>query len=89
MKLRLLQELQHVWRRFAGTVEFVRRRQDGRTGAFDLVTYRAVPIPGTGDFEVTVRKAGFFGQIESREVWTADRLDRLRERITAYVRQNC
>jgi hypothetical protein len=70
-------------------VVFVRRRQDARTGAWNLITYRAVPIPGTDDFEVSVRTAGFFGQTESREVWGAARLDRLRERIVTYVRQNC
>jgi hypothetical protein len=48
-----------------------------------------VPIPGTGEFEVSVRTAGFFGQTESREIWGADRLDRLRERVVACVRQHC
>ena len=89
MKMRPLRYLQNAWHRFAGTTVFVRRRLDPRTGAWNLVTYRAVPIPGTDDFEVSVRTAGFFGQTESSEIWDAGRLDRLRERVVAGVRQHC
>lgn len=78
-----LQRLKQAWIRNAGTIAFSRRTHDPKTETYEVVTYLAEPIPGTDDYDVTVRIVGSGGPSEYKEVWDRERLVRTRERVTA------
>lgn len=76
-----LRRLRQAWVRNAGTVGFSHRTHDPATGAYEVVTYLAEPIPGSPDYAVTVRTEGTERHSEYRVVWSREQLLRERERL--------
>lgn len=77
--------LKSAWEKTRGTVVFSRRYRDPKTDAFEVITYVAIPIPGTGNYDVAVTVTGFYGQSESKETWSEQKLAEVRERVADLI----